>query len=109
MVDRYPHASLAAADGWAPVNCSGGSGCEHIVSRCPRSRQDVRVLTLPASLRDSVLAAQDIRGISINHLGLRCSQLHRSITIPAEQILTLTYFRLQTQEFSCRSMVWRSH
>jgi len=48
MVDRYLSRALAPG---------------------PRSRQYDPVLTLPASVRDSVLAVQDIAEISIIHLG----------------------------------------
>src|SRR6476469_1753873 len=73
MVDRY----LSRA--WPPRTVRGSRRpgwlrLRTVVSLCPRSRQYDPVLTLPASLRDSVLAVPYIKEILTNHL--RFSTLH---------------------------------
>src|SRR6187200_1780721 len=79
MVDRYlPRA-------WPPKHCMSPARARWLRLRtvaplCPRSRQYDLVLTLPASLRDSVLAVQDITEIPIDHLMLEASLCVRGKT-----------------------------
>src|SRR5262249_11204699 len=70
MIDRYLSRAwpLRRVGAWTRP---GWLRLRTVVSRRPGSRQYDPILALPASLRDSVLAVQDLTAISMNPLGGR--------------------------------------